>query len=547
MYLKKIIAAFVFCLTLNMIATGQTFKEASSHFYYKNYNRAIHAAQAVLQKDPVEMDAWYLLAESYLRQGKTAEAQAAVDSGMAIFNREGLSEKKYPLILIAKARLQMDKGDSLAAKTEMDRVLNLGKYKNADALLAAGRANIESPHGDGAWAVELLKMAVSRDKRNLGAYVALGDAYKKIVDGSNAVISYNEAIGMDAGYAEAMYRNGRIYQTQNNPGIYVDRFKRALAMDSAYAPAIKELYYHYLARDVVKAQELLDAYIRHSEPGIGLDYMQTDLYYLSRRYDEAIRGAQAIFQKEGTATEPRLSKLLAYSYAALEDSAAALRYMDVYFKTQPDTAVVAKDYLLKARLLEQLEDDKSGAIEWYRKAIAAEADNKEKVTYMLSLANLQKELGNDEREAIWREAIFTNKEKPSNVDLYNWGMALYNARNFTRADSIFALYEEKYPGQVYGSLMRARSNALIDTAMQLGLAVPHYQRLISIAVKDSIKNKSLLLKAFAYLGTYEANIKKDYEAALGYFTNMLVYEPANEDALKYTAILKKLVDKNGGE
>ena len=91
---------------------------------------------------------------------------------------------------------------------------------------------------------------------------------------------------------------------------------------------------------------------------------------------------------------------------------------------------------------------------------------------MITLADLQKEMGNREREAVWRENIYLNKEHPSNLHIYNWGLALYGDENYQKADSVFAIYEDKYPEQIYGYLWSAGSNALLDTTMEKGLAVP---------------------------------------------------------------------------
>jgi hypothetical protein len=96
-------------------------------------------------------------------------------------------------------------------------------------------------------------------------------------------------------------------------------------------------------------------------------------------------------------------------------------------------------------------------------------------------------------------------------------------------------------------LWRARSNALIDTAMAEGLAVPHYIKLIDVAGKEVDKNKATLLGAYGYLGTYEANIKKDFTASLAYFEKMLELDPGNADATKYAELLREWVEKKNEE
>jgi len=96
---------------------------------------------------------------------------------------------------------------------------------------------------------------------------------------------------------------------------------------------------------------------------------------------------------------------------------------------------------------------------------------------------------------------------------------------------------------LYGYLWRARSNAAIDTSMMLGLAVPHYNKFIELAAIDSVKNKSLLLQAYQYMGAYEANVTKNYLASKEYFTKVLMLKPSDPDADKSIKLLEKLIQE----
>ena len=89
--------------------------------------------------------------------------------------------------------------------------------------------------------------------------------------------------------------------------------------------------------------------------------------------------------------------------------------------------------------------------------------------------------------------------------------------------------------------------------MSLGLAVPHYQKLIEVAEVDSIANKDILVKAYEYLAAYEANITKNYTQSITYLDKLLVLDPDDADAKKnHDAIEKWLnhqarpADKNSG-
>ena len=110
---------------------------------------------------------------------------------------------------------------------------------------------------------------------------------------------------------------------------------------------------------------------------------------------------------------------------------------------------------------------------------------------------------------------------------------------------MFGLYAQKYPEQSFGYYWQAKSKALLDSGMKEGLAVPAYQKLISVLGKDTTdaNYKKWTVEAYGYLATYEANKEKDYPEAVGYFEKMLEVDPTNEDAKKYIAILEKRIEK----
>jgi tetratricopeptide (TPR) repeat protein len=525
---------------------AQSIEEAKNQLYYERTESAKNTLRSVIAKEAGSPDALYWLAEIYLKQQKTDSAYLLLNGQAKDLLSAAYSKKESPLVYIGWAHVLLDTGKTADARKLMDEVLTTTKNKNPLALWAIARANIDSKNGDIKWALELLDLAAKKDKKNPEIYTAMGDAYRKLVDGSNAVISYDKALDADKRYAEAIYNKGKIYKTQNNPEIFLEYFNQAIIADSNYAPALYELYAYYFFKDVKQAQKYLDAYISHSDPNPQHDYLKADLFYVSRKYSEAIEEADEIIQRAGPNVQPRLYKLMAYSYAANGDSSTALKDINVYFDQQDSTQFVAKDYALKAALLEKESTDKTEAITWYRKAFNLEKDSLEKLNYMVSLADLQKEAGNREKEARWRERIYLSKPNPTNLDIYKWGMALYSDKDYLKADSVFAIYEEKYPDHIHGYLWRARSTALADTAMKEGLAVPHFKKLIEVASADTVKNKAILLTAYEYLGGYEANITKNYTASVGYFEKLLELDPENADARRNKDILTKWIEQGKG-
>jgi hypothetical protein len=84
----------------------------------------------------------------------------------------------------------------------------------------------------------------------------------------------------------------------------------------------------------------------------------------------------------------------------------------------------------------------------------------------------------------------------------------------------------------------------MDTTMQQGLAVPHYEKLGEMALSiDAAKFKGQAVSSYFYLVQYYNDIKKDPAKALEYVDKVLAIDPANETAVKIKDILSKAVNK----
>jgi len=288
----------------------------------------------------------------------------------------------------------------------------------------------------------------------------------------------------------------------------------------------------------------LKHYIATTDPGILNDYLVTDLLYSSRKYQEAIQKAQQLMDQLGGTSEPRLYKLIAYSYKELRDSAKALDFMQKYFSRQSDTGFVVKDYETMGQIYDMLNSPDS-AVAYYVKASTLEKDSIERIAYAKKIAGLYKKVEDYSSQALWLGKYYQGNSKATNLDLFNWGLASYMAKEYPMADSIFGMYETKYPEQDFGYYWRARSDVAIDTAMQTGMAIPHYQRLIEIIGKDTSNrtNRKHLIESYGYIAAYKANMEKDYSGSIDYFEKLLELDPTNSDARRYVEILKKNLSK----
>lgn len=517
-------------------AAGQSIEEAKQHLYHDRLQSAEQILQQVL---PQEKEAYYWLAEVYREDNKVDKAKSLLNSGTDILSAHPLNKVAYGSVLLAE-------NQAAEAKAQFEQALKDANRKTETAVLKAiARANVENKAGDAQAALDAISQ-IKEKSLDAEAITLRGDAYRKLNQGSEAAKAYMEALLKDEKYAQAAYNLAKIYLTQQNSELFLRYFNQAIAADPKFAAAYYELYYYYYFRDVNKAREYLDLYVANTDPSIEHQYMKMDLMYASAKYDEAISGANAILEKEGDEARPRIYKLLAYSYDAKGDSSKAFELLNTYFAKEADSNLVAKDFDLQAKLYKKMNQDSLAALSW-KKAIAVDTVVNYKLEYMQQLAQLFKEKNDRSAEATWLGTIYATKAEPNNLDLYNWGLAHYAAAEFQQADTVFGKYTEKYPDQVYGFYWRAKSRAQIDTTMEQGLAVNDYKKVAEIAEADKEKNKSLLIQAYGYLGAYEANVTKDYAAALSWFEKILVVQPDNNDAQKFADILKKWIEEGKGQ
>jgi tetratricopeptide (TPR) repeat protein len=244
--------------------------------------------------------------------------------------------------------------------------------------------------------------------------------------------------------------------------------------------------------------------------------------------------------------QPRLYKLIGYSYAAEKDTLKGIDCMVKYFAKQKDTAFVAKDFISMGEFYAATPGQDSLAMEYYAKGVALEQDSSRLTGYYKKLSDLARNQKNYSAEAIWDGRYYASNDRASNIDLFNWGLAHYRAEEYTQADSVFGLYVAKYPEQSFGYYWQAKSKALQDKEMKEGLAIDAYKKLIDVLEKTPTdpNYKKWIVDAYGYLAAYEANTEQNYEEAKGYFEKVLEVDPENADAKKYIDILdKSLADK----
>ena len=532
----SLLVAFVMGSTLLF---AQKVEDGKKFLYYERYKSAKDALESVLSANPNNIDAVYWLGQTLLSQSPK-DSVGAKNLYQKLLQQNGSA----PLVLAGIGQIELMEGKVNDARQRFEMAVNLTKGKDIDVLNAIARANINAKQGDANYAIEKLNQATQvRGFKDPETYLLMGDAYRKLINGGEAVQAYNKAFQLDNKLAAAKHKIAKVYLTQNNPDFFLPAFEEAIQADPAYAPTYYELFVYWYTRDVeTKAPMYLDKFIANTDAGPEVEYLRTDFTYAKGDFAGARTKAEQLIQQYGEKVKPRMYKMVAYAADTLGDIAGARKAMDTYFAKVEQDDIVPADYVEMANIDSKTPGSEQNAFTNLQKAVTLDTLVDNKVKYINIAASLAKKLGDRKEEARWLGVAYNLKPEPTQTDLYNWGMAHYQAADYTVSDSIFCgIYQSKYPDQIYGYLWCARSKQAQDDSVNTGgLAVDAYKLLAEKATQiDSVKFKAQIVSSYFYLVQYYNDIKKERETALDYLDKILAVDPGNATALKFKDILEK--------
>ncbi len=275
--IKRVLGLLAVATVMANGLMAQSVADGKKFMYYERFQSAKDAFQKILASNPNDVAATYYLGQVYLNapQGQRDSAAAA-----NLYQKALATNANAPLLLAGMGQILLMQGKKEEARQQFETALNLSKGKDVEVLNAIGAANVKPRLGDATYAIEKLNQATQVKRFNdPNTYLIMGDAYRKLIDGGNAVTSYNKALELNQKLAAAKTKIGRVYLTQNNSEYFLPAFEEATQMDPAYAPAYFELFYYWYYRDVNKAGQYLDKYIANTDQGPETEYIKTDYTY----------------------------------------------------------------------------------------------------------------------------------------------------------------------------------------------------------------------------------------------------------------------------
>jgi len=532
----------VTALFLSTVMKAQTIDEAKKFMYYERYQSAKAALQKILAANPNNPEATYWLGMAIIAQGEYG--QQGFEEAKALYRKALEANPNNPLLIAGMGSVELFEGKAQDARSRFETALSLSQNKDIDVLAAVGRANsiVDSKYGDPNYAIEKLKIATGIKKfHDPAVYVYMGDAYRMLMDGGNAQTSYQAALNLDPNYARALYRIGKIYQTQgpNQEEIYMKYFNEAIAKDPAYGPVYKNLSDLYYNTDVTKSAMYLDKYLANTDDDPKNCYYRASMKYAQGLFQEAINLANQCIASTPNAYS-KLYGIQGYAYNRLGDSVKAKSAFENYFKKADTGQIGTGDYATYASVLLKFPGNDSLAGTYVDKAVQLDTLETNKITYLKNIASYYEAQKKFKEAGDWYSKIIAVKKEPSKTDLYYAGYNYFRSGNYKPAIDVFNIYSQKYPDDAFSYYMIGKANWAIDSTMEQGLANPFFQKAIEVGSVDKTKYKNQLIGSYKYFTAYYANIKKDKTTAINYCDSVLIIDPADKEAIDNKTVISSM-------
>ena len=506
---------------------AQTIEEGRKFLYYERYKSAKAVFEKLVAANPGNVDAAYWLGQAMIGPDDNKDIAGA----KALYQKTLMANSNSPILLAGMGHIELLENKAQDAKNRFETAISLSQGKIAAVLNAIGFANVSTPNGDVAYAIDKLKLATTiKGMKDPDVFINLGDAYKKQTEGGLAQTAYESALAINPNYARASYRIGKIYQTQGlaQEEIYMRYYNDAIAKDPAYGPVYENLNQYYYLSNVGKSAEYLEKYLANSDDDPKNCYYRSSMKYAQGLFAEAIAKADECI-KGSTEPYPNLYGVKAYAYNKLKDSVNSKANFETYFQKQTPEKIGPTDYETYARILLKFPGNEELAETYIEKAVAADTTENGKVGLYKSLAVNFESQKNYKLAAFYYNKIVLIKKEVRKTDFFNAGNNFTKAGEYQKSVDIFDQYIQKFPNESFGYFMNAKNYLRIDSLDAEGKGLKSYQMIIDMT--DSIKDKpgeiDRIKGSLRYMIEYYANVKKDRVKAVSYVDKAIMLDSSD--------------------
>jgi len=477
--MKKSVALMFAAVFAVQCLTAQVAEGIKLLHYEKN-----KSAKEVLQKNydanSKDPQAIYWLGQAFLAGNGIEVSKEDVAAAKALYQK-GLQELGSDAwLLVGMGHVELREGGDLnSAKQKFEQAITAttetkGKNKgkpNAGILTAIGRANADgdSKMGDPVYGIDKLKQAGTLDLTNPDIFIYMGISYQKMggENGGEAVKAYTEAITRDPKSALAMFRIGKIYQSQNNVELFEQFFDNAKTADPAFPPVYYALYQYYAEKDVTRAKGYLDQYVQSADKDSRNELYQADYLFRAGKYDESLAKAKELDAAVGLKAVPRLGVVYAYNYLRKGDSLSSKKYIEEFLATAPASDIQASDYKLGVEVLTKFPGNETVASSYIEKALAVDTVKANRVAFINAAADMFGKAKSYQAQLSWMKKGMELKGELTEFDYYKLTSSAFAAKAYDQVIEFSKPYMAAFPDkpQPYSFFKRATMANGTDTAL----------------------------------------------------------------------------------
>ena len=477
--MKKSVALMFAAVFALQCLTAQIAEGIKLLHYEKN-----KSAKEVLQKNydanSKDPQAIYWLGQAFLAGNGIEVSKEDVAAAKALYQK-GLQELGSDAwLLVGMGHVELREGGDLnSAKQKFEQAItattptkgrNKGK-PDAGILTAIGRANADgdSKMGDPMYGIEKLKQAGTLDLTNPDIFIYMGISYQKMggENGGEAVKAYTEAIARDPKSALAIFRIGKIYQSQNNEELFSQYFDNAKTADPAFPPVYYALYQYYAEKDVTRAKVYLDQYVQTADKDSRNELYQADYLFRAGKYDESLAKAKELDAAVGVKAVPRLGVVYAYNYLRKGDSLSSKKYIEEFLASAPATEIQASDYKLGVEVLTKFPGSETVAAGYIEKALIVDTVKANQIALINAAADMFGKAKSYDAQISWMKRGMQMKGELTEFDHYKLTSSAYNAKAYAQVIEFAKPYMVAHPDkpQPYSFFKRATMALGTDTAL----------------------------------------------------------------------------------
>ncbi|MBX2930797.1 MAG: hypothetical protein KF781_02485 [Chitinophagaceae bacterium] len=542
--MKKTVNIVVALILFVGIVNAQKIEDGKKYLSFQKNKSALNLFQSLYNANTKSAENIYWYGQALLANKNIAEAKNVYQKAL----QDGINE---PLIWIGSGHVELaEKGDLNSAKQKFEQAITAttptkGRNKNkpdADILNAIGRANAygDSKIGDPNYGIEKLRQAAEYNKTDAEILVNMGKCFQKLGgdNGGEAVKAYTEAITRDLKYAEANWRIGLIYASQDNKEMFEKYYNAAIAADATFPPVYLSYYRIYEQTNVNIAKDYLDKYVQYADKDCATDYFYADYLFRAGKYQESLDKAKAMSTSECKTFE-RLPVLFAYNYDRLGDSLQAKAYIEQYFASANPDDIESTDYELAVKVLSKITGLEVEAAGYLQKAIDKETKQENKLKYMKMAADMFAKAAMYSEQVKWLQKYNDLKGSMGEYDYYVITNASYLSGNYEETMAYAQKYITAFPDKPQGYAFNVRAARALDTTSNPGIAVEALLQQNEFYAKDTATNKKFIVANLYYIMIYYADKEKDYIKALEYCNKILEYIPEDEEMLSIRKVLEE--------